>query len=199
MKLLFIKTLRNLILGFFSVFIIVSYLINPNPTYAADGCKREGQCIDNKKCICTYNGPYQAAIYACRMESNLRLGSQECGSAIIGGVTAPDAISNINSKSGGDIGLIFFLSRAINFANIVAGILVMINFVSSGFLYITGASSASNMSKINQKMMWSIVGILMIIGSYTLAAIFGVVFYGDPTFIINPTITGALELSNTVQ
>ena len=197
MKLLFIKTLRYLILSIFTVLLAFNVFIYPRQVFAdASDCDYANQCVDNFRCKCP-----DPSGYACRQGyAALVLDeNQPCGSSIIGGVEAPDAVANINSLSGGNIGIIFFISRAINFANIVAGILVMINFVVAGFLYLTGAGSASNMSKINERMMWSVVGILMIIGSYTLAAIFGTVFYGDPTFIINPTITGALELSNTVQ
>lgn len=195
MKLFIIKILRNIILSIFSIAIFAgvlfsTQLIQPKNALAADGCSYQGQCVNNLRCVCPYGG----SGYDCRYNPQALYADPEqpCGSAIIGGVEPPTAISAINTQSGSDIGIIFFLSRAINFANIVAGILVMLNFVISGFLYVTGAGNASNMAKINQRMLWSVVGILMIVGSYTLAAIFGLVFYGDPTFIITPTLTGAV-------
>ncbi len=199
MKVLLIKTLRNFILTFFTGLLFAGVffsatLISPKPTLAA--CRYAGQCDDNSICRCREDLNPIACYYMVRYgdpESALVHSDEACGSAIIGGVEPPDAVAAINQQSGGDIGLIFFISRIINFANIIAGILVMINFVYSGFLYVTGAGNASNMSKINERMMWSVVGILMIVGSYTLAAIFGLVFYGDPTFVINPTLTGALN------
>lgn len=202
MKLLFIKSLKKIILSSFSIFIFVGAvfsinLINPVEVSAQTTCTYIGQCINNSKCEC----PEGISQSLCRtyVENGdtsvlTTAANSPCGSAIIGGVTAPGAISEINIASGGEIGLISFISRAINFANIVAGILVMLNFVYVGFLYITGAGNSSNMTKMNERLTWSFVGIIMIVGSYTLAAIFGLIFYSDPTFIISPTFTGALEL-----
>lgn len=194
MKVFFIKALRNLILSLFTALIFFgvlfsSQLTQPESVSAQATCRYIGQCVNNRKCVC----PPGMNFYQCRYQPGvLTPTGAECGSAIIGGVEPPSAVAAINDESGNEIGLIFFISRAITFANIVAGILVMINFVYAGFLYITGAGNASNMAKINEKMTWSFVGILLIVASYTLAAIFGIVFYGDPTFIITPTLTGAI-------
>lgn len=195
MKIIIIKALREIILKFFTVLffagIIFSItLIEPKTASAQATCRYIGQCVNNKKCICP---PNVSPVWCYRGEVDPIPGDVDCGSAIIGGVEPPGSVAAMNAESGGEIGLIFFASRAINLANIVAGILVMINFVFAGFLYISGAGSASNMTKINERMMWSVVGILVIVSSYTLAAIFGLVFYGDPTFIINPTLTGAVN------
>ena len=194
MKVFFIKALRSLILSIFSVLLFAgllffSQLTQPEPVSAQATCKYVGQCVNNKKCVC----PPGMNLYQCRYQPGALIpGNTDCGSAVIGGVEPPSAVAAINDASGGEIGLIFFVSRGINFANIVAGILVMINFVVAGFLYVTGAGNASNMTKINEKITWSIVGVLIIVASYTLAAIFGLVFYGDATYIITPTLTGAI-------
>lgn len=198
MKLFIVKTLRHLILSLFSILFFAGLLfsvelIQPKTVSAQATCSYVGQCVNNRKCACPEGYDYLSCYYLRRYApEQLVLSNAECGSAIIGGVEPPTAIASINEQSGSEIGLVFFASRVINFANIVAGILVMINFVLAGFLYITGAGNASNMVKINQRMLWSVVGVLMIVGSYTLAAIFGLVFYGDPTFIITPTLTGAV-------
>ena len=194
MKLFIIKNLRKLILNFFTILMFFGILFSTQLTHpknvsAADGCTRRGQCLNDKRCEC--NG---ASDYDCKYNTDLLyLGDKPCGSAIIGGVTPPGAVANINAASGGDIGVVFFISRLINFANIIAGILVMLNFVYAGFSYITSAGDSSAMGKINERLTWSFIGIIMIVGSYTLAGIFGLVFYGDPTFIIAPKFTGALQ------
>lgn len=181
MKLFLVKALRHIIFSIFTALIFAGALFSAQliiPSKAsAETCTYTGQCINNRRCLYPGGEPT----------------GPECGSAIIGGVGAPAAVANINAASGGEIGAVFFVSRTLNFANIIAGILVMLNFVYTGFLYITGAGSASNMSKMNQRLTWSFVGILLIVGSYTLAGIFGVVFYGDPTFIITPTLRSALD------
>lgn len=201
MKVLFIKTLRKLILSIFSVFVVFGFLfaassINPTPAMA-QSCSYENQCVGNLRCICTSTAIGIIRWYECRYNPNaLQVGTEECGSAIIGGVDAPPAVAAINSASGSDIGIVFFISRLIQFANIVAGILVMINFVMAGFTYIVNAGSSSVNEKVRDQLTWSILGILLIVGSYSLAGIFGLVFYGDPTFIISPTLETALDQGN---
>jgi hypothetical protein len=199
MKLFIIKNLRKLILNFFTVLLFVGVLlsisiINPSSVSAQSKCNRIDQCVNNKKCICPLS-PDNPVYEECFDLNNGLLveGKEPCGSAIIGRVTAPGAVANINATSGGDIGVIFFISRLINFANIIAGILVMLNFVYAGFSYITSAGDSSAMVKINEKLTWSFIGIIIIVGSYTIAGIFGLVFYADPTFIIAPKLTGALQ------
>ncbi len=194
MKVFFVKALRHLIFSLFTALLFAGVLFSANMTVpktaSAATCTYIGQCVNNAKCVCPPGMNY----YQCRYQPGaLTPTGAECGSAIIGGVEPPTAIAAINTESGKEIGLVFFASRALNFANIVAGILVMINFVVAGFSYVTSAGNSGNMVKINEKLMWSFIGILMIIGSYTLAAIFGLVFYGDPTFIITPVLTGAIQ------
>jgi len=180
MKVFFIKALRQLILSLFTALIFAgmifaSQMIAPKLAVAADGCTYVGQCTPNNlKCVCPGNvGGGGKCDPKLLQESSI-----PCGSAIIGGVEPPAAVANINLASGSEIGLIFFASRAITFINIVAGIIVMINFVIAGFTYVSSAGNSSEMSKINEKLMWSVIGILVIVGSYTIAAIFGLIFYG---------------------
>jgi len=141
--------------------------------------------VNNKKCVCIAN---------CNSVVNRELGpgSQDCGSAIIGGVEPPVAVQNINSASGGEIGLIFFLSRMIRFGTIVAGIFVIWNFVAAGFTYISSAGNADAHVKVRDKITWSVIGILVIVSAYTIAGIIGLVYFKDPTFILNPQIEGAI-------
>lgn len=191
-------TLRKFILSFFvALFFAASLfstrLLEPQTVSAQSTptCRYDQQCISNtQKCVC----PPGMSYYVCRYApgSSLIIVEAECGSAIIGGVEPPAAVGAINTESGGEIGAIFFASRLITFANIVAGILVMINFVMAGFTYITGAGNTATHQKVREKLTWSIVGVLVIVASYTLAAIIGLVFYGDPTFILTPTLQGAI-------
>lgn len=195
MKFFIVKNLRKFILTFFigllfATTVFVGQMATPKKAFA-QSCRYVGQCIDNKKCICPAGTNY----YACRYDSRVLIidENSECGSAIIGGVEPPAAISAINTESGGEIGIIFFISRLITFANIIAGILVMINFVYSGFIYITGAGNTSANTQVTERLTWSLVGIVVIVSSYTLAAIIGLIFYGDPTFIISPTLEMAIN------
>lgn len=194
MKVIFIKALRKIILTIFSIMFVAGAIftvsaIQPKQV-SAQTCDYIGQCINNKVCECVMPGSYACYIPGSGL---VVVGDSDCGSAIIGGVEPPPAVGVVNSASGSDIGIVFFISRLIRFANIVAGILVMINFVIAGFTYVANAGSTSVNEKVKDQMTWSVLGILLIVGSYALAGIFGLVFYGDPTFIISPTLETALN------
>jgi hypothetical protein len=163
--------------------------LNPNQVFANSGCLRVGQCINNKRCECSVEGSW----YACRIPSNLYLGDQDCGSAIIGGVTAPFGVQEYTSESGGAIGIMLFLSRLINLAAIVAGMIVFVNLLLAGFMYITSAGDTGTHQKVREKVTWSVLGILVIVVAYTLAGLIGLIFFGDPAFILRPELRGALS------
>ena len=189
MKLLFIQSLRKFILTFFTALLVATAVftiqMTQPETAAAQSCRYVGQCVGNKKCVCPTGVPFTVCRY---YPASIQIGDADCGSAIIGGVEPPTAVSAINSESGSEIGIIFFISRLITVANIVAGILVMINFVLAGFIYITNAGNTAANTQVTEKLTWSVIGILVIVSSYTLAAIFGVIFYGDPTYVLSPTL-----------
>lgn len=113
---------------------------------------------------------------------------------IFGTIDAPAGVAKYNTaalgETGSDIGLILFLSNIIRIATVVAGIWVMINFILAGWSYITSAGDSKAATDASAKMTNSLIGLAIIIGSYTLAAIIGLVFFGDASYILNPQITG---------
>lgn len=162
------------------------FLFQSVPAVQAAGCEQVGQCVDNKVCECFNCDTPAETLYA---------GTQDCGSAIIGGVTPPEGVRKINNQAvgqGGSIGIIIFASRMLNFFSIVAGIIIMFNVLFAGFTYITSAGDASAYQKIIDKVTWSIIGMVAIISAYAIAGIVGQVFFGDPTFILQPTLEGAI-------
>lgn len=167
-----------------------SLALNPKPISAAGGCTYVGQCVGNLKCECSVKGP--RAFQECQNEDVLFVGQEECGSAIIGGVKPPSAVQAVNDASGG-IGLVYFASRLLDFGSIIAGILVMLNFLVAGFMYITSAGNTATNEKVRDRISWSFVGMIVIVGAYALAGIGGLIFFGDATYILQPQLQGALN------
>jgi hypothetical protein len=64
----------------------------------------------------------------------------------------------------------------------------MLNFILAGFTYITSADNPSAIEKIGTKLSSSVIGLAIIVASYTIAAVIGLILFGDATFIINPQI-----------
>lgn len=106
-----------------------------------------------------------------------------------GAIEAPPGVDSLNRQAGeSGIGLVIFFSNLIKFLAIVAGLWTMLNFILAGFTYITSSDDSGAISKIGGKLTLSVVGLAIIVASYTIAAILGLILFGDATFIINPKI-----------
>lgn len=116
------------------------------------------------------------------------------GEDVFGTIQAPAAVAKYNaaakSVTGSDIGLVLFVSNMIRIATIIAGVWVMVNFILAGWTYIISTGDSKAHSDASSKMTFSLVGLAIIVGSYTLAALIGLVFFGDATYILNPKLTG---------
>lgn len=107
---------------------------------------------------------------------------------IVGEIEVPRGVSELNTEVGG-IGIVLFISNMIKFFLILGGIWVIINLIFAGFTYITGGGKSDTHTKVKDRITMSVLGLLLMIGAYSIAAIIGLVFYGSPTYIISPTIT----------
>ena len=112
--------------------------------------------------------------------------------SIFGSVQAPQGVAEFNQQVTGGVGIILFFSNLIKLIAIIAGLWTMLNFILAGFTYVTSADDPGKIEKIGSKLTLSVVGLGIIVASYTLAALIGLIFFGDATFIINPKIPSAI-------
>lgn len=119
--------------------------------------------------------------------------------AIFGDVTPPPGVNKFNDlakvggivdPSGNGLGLILFVSNMIKVVVIIAGLFGVINIISAGFTFLGSAGSPKAIEEANQKLLYSLLGLMVIVGSFAIAAIVSVILFGDPGFILNPTIPG---------
>lgn len=110
------------------------------------------------------------------------------GDSVFGQIEEPVGVAAYNSQAEGGIGLLLFVSNAIKVISIVAGIWAMFNFIMAGFTYVTAAGDSGAMSKVGEKLSYSVMGLLLIVASYTIAGIVGLLVFGSATYIINPEI-----------
>lgn len=123
--------------------------------------------------------------------SFLKIDQVKADDTIFGTIEAPAGVDKFNADAGEDannMGLLLFVSNVIKLISIVGGIFVLFNFVFAGFTYITANGDSSAYSKIGEKLSLSVTGLILIVASYTIAGIIGLIIFGDATYIINPQI-----------
>ena len=101
-------------------------------------------------------------------------------------------MAQLNEQEESGIGIIVFISNVIKLLAVVAGLMVMFNFIIAGFTYITAGEDPGKIEKIGSKLTMSVVGLAIIVASYTIAALIGLLLFKDPTYIINPQIPTAI-------
>lgn len=113
------------------------------------------------------------------------------GNDIFGTINAPKGVAEYNDQAGSQVGgLMIFFSNIIKISAVFAGIWVMINFILAGWIYITSSGDSNAASKVSSKLNMSLIGIMLIVGAYTIAALIGLIIFGDVNYIINPTLIG---------
>jgi hypothetical protein len=112
---------------------------------------------------------------------------------IIGNIEPPDWVAKHGSlEVGGEggFGLINFFSNALRLLTIAAGLWTVINLLLAGFEFITSQGDKEKITNAQNKIWNSLIGLVIIAASYTLAVIISWIFFGDATMIIQPKITG---------
>lgn len=108
------------------------------------------------------------------------------------GITKDSIVGPINTPPGAInwsiTGIVPFLNNIIKFILVIGGIYVLFNIVFAGFQFINAGGDPKNVEKAWNKIWQSLIGLLIMAGSFVLAAIFGYLIFGDATAILNPKI-----------
>lgn len=97
------------------------------------------------------------------------------------------AYGDFNNKTGGIIGL---LSNLLRVVFVVAGLYALFNLIIAGFVYMTAAGDAKQLASAWARIWQTFLGLVIIVGSFAIAAVLGYLFFQDPTYILNPKIYG---------
>ena len=108
---------------------------------------------------------------------------------IIGKVAPPPGVSSYGAD-GNPSGLITLLNNVLRLMIIVAGIFALINFILAGYSFMSAAGDPKKIELAWAKIWQSIVGLLIIVGSFALAALVGWLIFKDPGAILKPVIYG---------
>lgn len=165
-----------------------------------DGCTSLGQCINNQKCVVVdtiIDMDTRTDIVGLSTGIN-------CNSSEIGGVKAPPGVARFDRSiinNGGDpgvqnIGIILFISNLLKVFTIIAGIWAMFNLIMGGYTFITSMSDAGAAEKVKTSITMTVIGIAIIAGAYIIAGLIGALMFGDPNFILQPELQGAINSSS---
>ncbi|MEO8581545.1 MAG: hypothetical protein ABI425_03085 [Patescibacteria group bacterium] len=108
-----------------------------------------------------------------------------------GTIQAPPGVASYQTGlAAGQIGIVVFASNIIKLITVIAGIWSLFNLIMAGFKYITASNDVKAVETAWQSIYMSLIGLVIIVSSFTITAVASFVIFGDPTFILNPKITG---------
>ena len=161
----------------------------PSGYQCTGGCTAAGQCSGGKVC-----GEITVANGVTYISPTQQVCGGGEGAATLGGINMPGIFqykpSGQNTTE--SIGIVNFASRLLRIFTIVCGIWFMFNMIYAGYLFITSSGEAAVFNKFKESLLYSMIGLIIIATAYLIAGLIGVVFFGDPGFIIRPTLYQAI-------
>lgn len=112
---------------------------------------------------------------------------------VIGKITPPAPFKDptLGGQYGGLYpGLMLFFNNLIRLLIVIGGLWAFLNLILAGYGFLGAGEDPKKMAAAWQKIWQSMIGLLFILGSFVLAAIFGYLLFGDPTAILKPKIYG---------
>ncbi len=162
----------------------------PADAVCRGGCTQAGQCATSGK-VCgrsfdtTINPPIPVEVF---QPTSTPCGGGT-GQAVMGGVYVPWGVSRFNpDDASSGIGIINFASLLLRIFTIICGLWFMFNMIYAGYLFITSSGDTAVFNKFKESLFYSLLGLLIIATAYLIAGLIGAVFFGDPGFIIRPTL-----------
>lgn len=108
---------------------------------------------------------------------------------VFGTLNPPTGVAEYNATAGG-IGIILFASNMIRLATVVAGIWVLFNIISAGFIYISSSGNAQAHQQVRDKITMSVLGLIVIVSAFLIAGLLGLIFFGNAAYFLNPVLFG---------
>lgn len=108
----------------------------------------------------------------------------------IGKVSPPPGIwaTPIVDSTGKLTGLIGLSNTLLKLVFIVAGLYALINIILAGFAFMSAGGDSKGVAKAWEKIYMTLLGLTVIVCSFLLAAIIGILLFGNAMAILNPTI-----------
>lgn len=105
---------------------------------------------------------------------------------IFGSIEQPEALKNFGSVEEGALGK--FLQIAIDLLVVGAGIYALINLLLAGYAFLSAGDDPKKAAGAWAKIWQTMLGLVIVAGSFVLAAIFGKIIFGEYDALLKPVI-----------
>src|SRR3989344_8696375 len=95
------------------------------------------------------------------------------------GSTGPGGLAGAGAP-----GIVIILNSLVKFAIVVAGLYTFWNLISSGYMFMSAEGDPKAIGKAWAKIWQSLIGLLIVAGSFVLAVIFGYLIFGPDNALI---------------
>lgn len=109
---------------------------------------------------------------------------------IFGTIEPPKEITAFGGNESGS-GLIIFISNLIKVITIIAGLFGLFNIISAGYTFLGSTGNPKAAEQAMTQLFYSLIGLIFIVGSFTITAIVSLILFGDASYILNPTLPTA--------
>jgi hypothetical protein len=85
-------------------------------------------------------------------------------------------------------GLIIIISNLVKLAIIIAGLYALINFILAGYGFLSAGGDTKQVQKSTERIWRSVLGLVIVAGSFVLVMLFSYFIFGNATVITSPHI-----------
>lgn len=111
---------------------------------------------------------------------------------IFGKVEVPAPIAAFGGGEAGG-GLIIFISNMVKVISVVAGLFAFFNIIGAGYTYLSSSGNPKATEQAMNQLFMSLIGMIIIVGSFTITAIVSLLLFGRADYILNPSIPSAVS------
>ena len=120
---------------------------------------------------------------------NVCIGSPPAASTtFFGKISPPPGIANY--AGGGVQGIVLFANNILKLVIVGGGIMTFLNILLAGMAFISAGGDPKKIEQASTKIWQSVLGLIVIAGSFVIAALIGWILFGDATAILSPKIYG---------
>jgi hypothetical protein len=109
-------------------------------------------------------------------------------SGVIG--TVPNPLQGYGNFNDSGSGVVVFFTNILRLVFVAAGVMAFINLIVAGFQYMTAAGDSKAVAAAWNRIQYSLIGLVILVASFAIAAVLGAVLFGDAMFILKPKIYG---------